>query len=79
MLSLLLLSNWKFSTEFGSSRKRTINKLFNERQASNKRIEDSREAFQVKVFYAAIDTGILQIKEGTVYGQLKKFRCGQEL
>jgi len=53
--------------------------LFNERQASNKRIEDSREAFQVKVFYAAIDTGILQIKEGTVYGQLKKFRCGQEL
>jgi len=54
-------------------------KLFNERQASNKRIEDSREAFQVKVFYAAIDTGILQIKEGTVYGQLKKFRSGQEL
>ena len=62
MTANALADSWKISTEFGSSRKRTINKLFDE-LASDKRIEDPKKAFQVNVFYAAIDTAIMQTNE----------------
>jgi len=62
MTANALADSWKICTEFGSSRKKTVKKFFDE-LASDERIEDPQKAFQVKIFYATIDKAIMQIKE----------------
>lgn len=60
--ALDMSKTWGVTPEFQHKRDRTIKKFFDE-LASDERLRDPEKAFKVNIFYAVVDTALMQLRE----------------